>query len=1509
MALVAVIVFAVLGIVGVSTVLLVTRTNTGREWVRTVAQAFTTRKWKGASVYIGQLSGNFITGLTIDTLAIRDKRGELFLSTGRVTVGFDPRDFIDQRVLIRRAQIEHPYVHLVQHENGVWNFKEIFASSSNELPKPKVPNRRGFGDYIVIDSARTRDATFLLTLPWHPDESLRGAARDSSIRVHLERPEKAVSRTFDGFGRLYAWRNLHGLLTHGRLADPDSDRAFGKEFRVDSLSADEYEPTFKFRNIAGNARILGDSVWFEVPRFHLPASTGNGRGKVWWGSGLPVRYDIAVHGDSVALDDVNWVYATLPRTGGGSLDLTIKNDPKNLDIIEYKLSKMDVHSTKSHLTGDMSFGTGDPILLVRNVNLRADPVDFDLLRTLAGGPFPQDWQGQITGTVKAKGGKLTNFVVDDAKAVFRDAHVPGAVSRFSGNGELDILEPKFTAFHGFHVDVASLDLRTIEYLNPAFPRLGGFISGTATLDSSWLDVRFSDADILHTDGPGEPSHITGSGRVTYDTLMVYDVALDAQPLSLTTLARSYPNPLRGLMSGPIRVKGTAPDLEVETSLQNESAAFSFQGRVDADSINGYGARGQGQFATPNIGGLLATNNLFVGALGVHYDVDLAGLAPFEPGLLRGTAALDVDRTTLDDVRYSPSRLRLHFADGAMHIDSARVRTDAATIELAGGLGLPKTPARDSLSFSVTVDSLGGLRPYLPHPDTTLLGAARTAPDSLSGRLTMAGYLTGTIDQLNVHGDVDGYKLYWEKDRGESAKLSFDLRNILGDYSGTLAGRIDTVTYAGIALDTIGGTLTIDDSTPRHFTAGAASHTGPVASISGDWTTLGNDTTSFRLNTAALAVADATWRLVSPADLVFAGADTKLDSLVLHNNDSAVVTLSANVPTTGAASAELRASNIPLRDVGLLAQLGDTLSGLGDFSATVSGTKTNPTVSANAVVTGARWHNVDVDRVSLNAHAADGRVNAGLNLMRNGATAVTATASLPVAVTLFSARARDDSISGVLHAEPTDLSLLSVLFDPTNKTKLSGELTADDTISGTWLAPAIRGDIAIKDGTAKVIAAGVTVSHINGTAIGHVSANGQDSVHVTLTATNDGKTPGTVSLSGYAKNLFQTKRPQSFSFEVGAKEFHAFNKRTLADLYISTSEPLRLTGDIKAPVLTGSLYVDHGSIFLPDRDIARKQAVEVIADDAEPSDYSDTLFSKLKTNLRIPNITVTLGDVRLRSAEADVKLIGELRLNTANATATRAGQLAPPRLEGTLYTAGGTYLLNLGLVRRDFQVLNNGTVTFDGDPQNPTLDIRAQYNVRRAGDRDLGVIVALNGPLLPYPGIDFSSNAGYEIPPSDLISYLIAGKPGFDYGQNKEVVLSVLAPTLSAVAADQLRKGFGSMIDVFRFQLGTASSGSTANTNAWASYLQGSTIDVEQRFKNVFVSANVGFCQFAGQNQGFNALNSVGAKAEYQFKPELSLKLSYDPSTSSRVCNLQQGIAGFAQTPWQVGLSLLRTWRF
>ena len=107
---------------------------------------------------------------------------------------------------------------------------------------------------------------------------------------------------------------------------------------IDTLSVDEYEPTFKFRTSDG--RSASSRRLDLVPGTALQDAGIDRRVRTersWWGSDLPVRYDIAIRGDSVSLDDVNWVYPTLPRTGGGKLDLLIRNDPKNLQIIDFKL--------------------------------------------------------------------------------------------------------------------------------------------------------------------------------------------------------------------------------------------------------------------------------------------------------------------------------------------------------------------------------------------------------------------------------------------------------------------------------------------------------------------------------------------------------------------------------------------------------------------------------------------------------------------------------------------------------------------------------------------------------------------------------------------------------------------------------------------------------------------------------------------------------------------------------------------------------------------------------------------------------------------------------------------------------------------------------------------------------------------------------------------------------------------------------------------------------------------
>jgi translocation and assembly module TamB len=1472
------------------------------------------------------LSGNLITSFAVDSIDIRDKRGDRLLSAGPISFTLSPRDLIDSRIYIYRLNIEHPYVHLIQHATGVWNFQEIFASGNNQPSKPKDPNTRNFGDYIVIDSTSTRNASFSLTLPWRPDE--RGAARDSVIKAHLSNPAKMVTKTFDGYGRTYAWTNAHGFISHVRLADPDSDRKVGQEFRVDTLSADEFEPTFKFRNVRADVRRLGDSLWFTAHHFDMPASTGTGKGKVWWGSDLPMRYDIAIRGDSVSLDDVNWVYPTLPRTGGGTLDLLIKNDPKNLQIIDFKLSKMDVRTEKSHVIGDMTFGTGAPLLLVQNVDLRADPVDFDLLRTLAGKPFPEDWQGKLIGTVKARGGPLTHFYVDDARGVFEDAHVPGAVSRFTGKGELDILVPANTVFHGLYVDAAAVDLRTIEYLFPSIPPIHGVVSGTATLDSSYLDVRFSNAHLVHQDGPGDPSRVSGGGRVTYGPYMIYDLALEAQPLSWTMLARSFPwLPMRGLMSGPIRVKGTSPDLEISTSLQGASGAFSYDGRADVDSIGGYSAHGRGQFSALNLAALLEKPAIPLATLSGHYNIDVAGA---NAATLQGSADLSLDRTVIDSVLIFPSYARVRFADGRMIVDSLHVPTRAGTLVAQGAIGLPQGRP-DSLHFTLTVDSLGGWRPLISHADTTLLGVP-LPPDSLSGSASITGDATGTFDLLNVRGRVTGSGLYMNKESAEVVGGTFDIHDLLRAPSGSVAVRVDTAVLAGVTLDTLGISARFDSLQAGQFSLGALSHNGPTLSTLGRWQ-LADATKTLVLDSMALTVGADKWRLAQPVRLAMDSVGKRLDSLVLRNGDSAVVAISGSVPNSGAAAGQLRASRIPLGEFAALAQFRDSVSGVAELSATIGGTKLSPRIDASAALTSLRVDGFPIDSVLGTALYRDQRLVSNARLVRGGQTALAAQADLPMDMTLFSVpRKIAGPISGELHADTTDLSIVSTLLAiggtlPAGTVdSVMGKLRANAKLSGKWGAEVFNGDLQVIGGSAIVRPLGVKIVDINGGIFGALNSTGtQDSIAVNFSAANDKQPAGTLRLNGWFNLPAQSRTAPALDLTLEASQFHALGKRSLAELYLSTIDPLRLHGTLRADTLDGSLRVDRGAIYLADRDLARKLAVEEVADTAAtPVAASAPAFlTTLMTNLQ-GGVAITLGDnVRLLSSEANVRLNGQLNLLTSTARSTRAtaaGTLIPKfSLEGQLRTVDGTYLLNLTVVQREFTVLPDGVVTFDGPPETPTLDINALYNVKQYRDRDIGVIVNLHGRM-PNPSIDFKSTTEYAISQSDLVSYLITGRPGLDLGGGanstgaSQVLANVIAPTLSAVAAAGLRQNLGSWFDMLQFQLGSADNTPGQNPldpRNFGQYLNGATIGAEKQFGgNLYFNVNTGLCQFTPNASSFTALGGVGAKVEYRFDPQLSIQLAYDPPTANRICSREsQLLNGFQPTPGQFSFSLSHTWRF
>jgi translocation and assembly module TamB len=1496
-------------------------TDWGRSMIRSVVESEVSGRVQG-KVHIGTVSGTVLTGFSIDTFAIRDERDSLLVSTGRVTLNYDPRDLMDRRLLFRNVRVQRPVVRLRQYDDGSWNFQAIFGSDRPSTPG--VPGR-AFGDYIVLENLSVTDGEFILTRPWSPDDSLRGAKRDSAIKRNLENPEREIRRADGGYVHTYRWSRIAATLPRVRIADPDSA---GMLALIDELDVDELEPPFAIRNAKGEVRKLGDSVFVDVAHFDLPASTGRARGKIWWGSALPIRVDVRVDADSVSLRDVAWVYETLPREGVGRAKLHIRNNRDNFYAFEYALSDMDVRSTRSRLQGAMTFVVGNEVLEVRNVDLRASPVNFDLFRTLAGEPFPVDWQGDLFGHVRGPGGPLTNFVVAESDLTWRDSHVAGAVSRFSGRGELDILDPALTEFHGFDVNVASLDLRSIQFLFPEFPRLGGTVAGVATLDSSWLDVRFSNANVTHRNGPGEPTRVTGSGRVTWsEEFMTYDVALNAEPLSLDMMSRAYPLGLTGLLSGAIGAKGTTENLQLSVALEGPAGRIAYDGTVDAYPLS-VAARGSGRVDALDLSKLVAASDRVpTGFLTGTYQLDVRGDTS-DLGTLTGAASALIERSELDGIRIYPSRLRARFADGRMHIDTLRIESTAARVEASGAIGLARS-IEDSLQYVVSVDSLGGLRRYvqgfLPVTDASAAG------DSISGMISLAGVARGTLRALDLSGRITGRELFIRREAGREISGTYALSNIQSGPNGSLDVDMRDLNVGGIRLDSLGLDVRFDgvERDGGTFALGALSANGVRLAAAGDIASSADSMLALTIRSAALVTDSSRWTLRGVAPMRQTPVEFGLDSLVLANGSGGRIAFEARVPRAGNAGTArifLRADSLPLYDVGRVAQLEKSLSGLAFVTGQGAGTTAAPMLRMQATLRDLRYGGVRLERVSADANYANRRVAVAIDLAREGRTAIVARGALPLEFTYFGMRTLPDSLTGSVRTENASFEVVEAFIPGLRDAK--GRLEANLDIRGTWEHPDIAGGLRVEEGDVFVDSLGIQLRgvEVDLRLFGHA-----DSLAIERFSAWSGAGPSnTAAVTGYV--MYRDMANPYLALRLDARAFHALNRRSLARLDVSTTgRGVQLTGRLHGASLRGDILVDRGVVFLPDPELARKQVDWTSGlRDTTTTDVAVGATSRLLESIIIDGVSVTLGDeVWLRSAEADIKLGGTLNVQRrpTRGVAVALGSLQTdsvfvPTLDGVLRAERGTYTLALGLVRREFQV-EGGTITFFGASElPPELNISALHTVRTVNANDLRIRVRLSGPLYPNPIVTLESAESFALSQSDLVSYLIFGQPNFELGNERRGYVALAAQTLfpsaQTIVASQLRSWVGSAADFLQLRPGTADAGQVLNENnpsgfgtfledfLWTSRLGGE----KQITNNLFVSLSTGLCPFdPSRTEDPQELffQGLSGKLEYRLSRDASIKAGKEPSAT--VCRPNANVGRVVDAPGQWGLSLFKTWRF
>lgn len=1482
-----------------------TQSERGRDVIRRVVEGQLARSTQGR-VHLGRISGTFITDLAIDSVEIRGPDDSLFAATGRLRVTFDPRDLMDGRLFIRTVSAEHPRVHFRRGTDGQWNLDRIWPRDPNRVKRPR--GRASFGSLLVLERVGVRGGEFAMTLPWEPPDSLRGARRDSAIRVALADPLSETRRSgARAFTRTFRWRQITAAVPRIRLTHPDSA---GRFIDIARLDVTEVNPPFTFRDLRGTVRWLGDSIWFDLPHFALKGSSGRAGGKIWWERGMPPDYRIHVEGDTVALADVAWISPSLPTEGTGRMTLDIRNESQSATMFEYQITGMDVRAHRSRVRGKMTWLIGGPVAVLKDVDLEATPVDFDLIERFNQGPFPYPFAGTITGRMRGRGGPLNRFMIDDLRIFYRDGNVPGAVAQGRARGMLDILDPANATFRDFALTLDSFDLRTPQAINPDFPTLAGKLAGSVVLDSSWLDVRMSRADFVHRDGDLPESRFVGGGRVTSGEIeMTYDVKFDVQPLSFTTLASSFPAiPLRGEWSGPLAVRGTLQDLLVESELEGDAGRIATNVRLDAEAPR-YRMTGETRLIALDPAVALGDATLPSGELTATLVSDITGDSAAN---LDGSLTLGVDRSTLAGVRIFVGDARLRFGDGIMRLDTLHLETTAVQLDAGGGLGLHEGRV-DSLDVVARVDSLGGFRRWL----------SASATDTLAGGLILDGIARGSIKDFRFDASLDGEGLLVGPAGIRLLTGSAELTRLPSTPTGTLSLAADTLRAAGFALDRVFARATLDGAERAVIDLDLLGANGTRADGRAR-VGLAPDTMRVLLDSLSLRTRGQRWSLAGPATFVSGAPGFSVDSLILRSGSTAEVRLAGAVPREGPVGLTFGLRAFPVADLAELLQMEGTQQGTIDLAATLGGTRAAPQLEATSALRGGLIAGIRLDTLTMTASGGADVLRLTAALGPTAKPVMRAEASLPLLMGLdgdgpsmvatgeVRASVRSDTVSLRLFDEFTQRSN----GDP-------GNFALDLDVTGTWQRPRVEGGLLVRNGNIAFAPLG-DVRWRNLTADIGVIGDSLAIRRLTATSTSGGRN-GRASVSGWLSA--RDRDNPAFDLSVRANTFHVYNVRDVADIDLSDS--LRISGTYRSATLRGALTADRAVIAIPE--IATKDVISLqefdrfgVVDttallDQRLAPQAPSLFVQ---NLTVRNVPIRMGrDVWLRSAEANINLGGEISITRAQQSGGRGGE-AQLALTGSLRTVRGTYRLAVGPVTRPFEV-EAGSIDWFGDPDfvfDPNLNISALHTVRQytkqGAQPDVRVRVNIGGTL-NAPTAVLSSPDSMRVRNADLISYLVTGGPSFDIAGANTNYTSAAARVLISSLGSVLGGKSGGLCDDARVSAGAGDEAQRNLRGGAASVLEGTRFNCGKQIgTQTFVRLDAGLCgvgqamQQGGSSLSASALtNAIGIKVDYIIARGYTFSAGVEPPTSAVLCTQSVNARGFVPTPQQFGFDLFRAWRF
>ena len=778
-----------------------------------------------------------------------------------------------------------------------------------------------------------------------------------------------------------------------------------------------------------------------------------------------------------------------------------------------------------------------------------------------------------------------------------------------------------------------------------------------------------------------------------------------------------------------------PALDVGVTLDRRRLALDVRGRVEG-------------IAGPRIGlpeqeGFRAAANT-----GVHLvfaDVS----APLTVDNVDGRGTVDLDEVRYRGLKFDAVKFAGALAAGTAEVERLEITGKGLAATASGRLALSGEEQSD-LTYCIDAADLAALGSLTSQP---LTGTVR-AEGRITGpamRLTAAGTLRGhdvTVGRVNVLA-LDS------KFTAELPDQRFDA--LVAD----VTGKASFVDVAGTRIDQVASTIkyragTIDVDATLDQRTRSLQVAGSVIPHP--------DHHEVHLSRLALSAGpSAQWSLPPGREAVVQYGNNllRIEGLDLAHGD-ALVRISGAIGESARADTSLaiRGERVQIEDINQLLLGTHTMTGQLDAAIEVTGSLNEPRAAGTVTVGAGTVDGVAFDEVVAKIGYLAHRLELDARLEAGASGRLTAVGSVPIGASGAEAPRYG------LRLESTGINL--GLFQPFigGLTDVTGTGVFNVNLAGPADSPDFTGTVAIRSGAFTVPYTGMAYRNLNAA----FAVKGRELTVEAFTVEDEDRHVLTVR-GGF--NVPGDTRESSFNLYISGEGVHVL-KNHLGDVGVTLD--LHAYGDVKTPLLNGTINVDHATVEVDDvLDQLRSTGYvpmpnEVVTDETlrdtlapgplEGGSYSITLAL---------NDNVVLRGRDLRTGNGPIGL-GAINITVGGALiiAKDIGELSTIR--GRLDVVRGHYEFQSRLftIQRGSELVFRGGTVLD-----PQLNVTAERQIS-------GVIarVRVTGTAR-QPEVTLSSTPSLD--QSDILSLIIFNEPTNELLSTQKVALAARAGTLAARA--------------------------------------------------------------------------------------------------------------------------------